>query len=123
MFPAPQNGYTLCHRPLSAEPTEIVEHIQTLCRQLGSLTNVMRRYQSKLWTSRMPNYMKVILASGPEILSVRNPIRNERRKHIAWLDAIEEWDPPKMVELQITLQSMSPATSEFRPEGLGVAPR
>jgi hypothetical protein len=60
----------------------------------------------------MPNYKKVILASGPEILSVRNPIRNESRKYIAGLDPIEEWDARMMKELGIPLQSLSPVDGQ-----------
>jgi hypothetical protein len=56
----------------------------------------------------MPNYKKVILASGPEILSVRNPIRNAERKYIAGLDPIEAWDRRMMEELHIPVQSMTP---------------
>jgi len=89
------------------EPSEVVEHFQRLCRQLGSITNVARHYRSKLWTSRMPNYKKVILASGPEILSVRNPIGNGERKYIAGLDPIEQWDRLRMEELRIPLQHLS----------------
>jgi radical SAM superfamily enzyme YgiQ (UPF0313 family) len=117
------DGYTLCHQPLGMEPTEVVEHFQRLCRQLGSLTNVARHYHSKLWTSRMPHYKKVILASGPEILSVRNPIRNERRTYIAGLDPIEEWDQRMMAELQIPLQSLSPPLPALSPGVLSVAAR
>ena len=105
------DGYTLCHRPAGMEPAEVVEHFKRLCRQLGSLTNVARHYGSKLWTSRMPNYRKVILASGPEILSVRNPVGNPSRKYIAGLDPVEEWDALKMRELGIPLQPLSPAAS------------
>lgn len=106
------DGYTLCHRPVGMEPAEVVEHFQRLCRQLGSLTNVARHYRSKLGASRMPNYKKVILASGPEILSVRNPIRNAERKYVAGLDPIEAWDRRMMEELRIPLQSLSPTADE-----------
>ncbi|HEX7316770.1 MAG TPA: radical SAM protein [Pyrinomonadaceae bacterium] len=102
------DGYTLCHRPVGMEPAEVVEHFKRLCRQLGSLTNMARHYGSKLWQSSMPNYKKVILASGPEILSVRNPIRNDARKYIAGLDPIEDWDARMMKELGIPLQHLSP---------------
>ena len=108
------DGYTLCHRPAGMEPAEVVEHFERLCRQLGSLTNVARHYGSKFWTSRMPNYKKVILASGPEILSVRNPVGNPSRKYIAGLDPVEEWDALKMRELGIPLQPLSPAASQPR---------
>ncbi|MFL6332367.1 MAG: B12-binding domain-containing radical SAM protein [Pyrinomonadaceae bacterium] len=103
------DGYTLCHRPVGMEPAEVVEHFKRLCGQLGSLTNVARHYRSKLWQSQMPNYKKVILASGPEILSVRNPIRNGERKYIAGHDAIEGWDARMLEELNIPLQSFSPS--------------
>ena len=90
------------------EPAEVIEHFQRLCRQLGSLKNLASHYRSKLWQSRMPNYKKVILASGPEILSVRNPIGNPERKYIAGQDPIEEWDRRMMAELNIPLQPLSP---------------
>ncbi|HYP06082.1 MAG TPA: radical SAM protein [Bryobacteraceae bacterium] len=102
------DGYTLCHRPLGLEPTEAVEHFKRLCRQLGSLTNVGRHYWSKLWASNMPQYKKVILASGSEILSISNPLQNNARRYIAGLDPIEEADRRKMEELSITPQYLSP---------------
>ena len=104
------DGYTLCHRPLAMDQSEVVEHFLRLCRQLGSLTNVARHYRSKLWTSTAPHYKKVILASGPEILSVRNPTQNKSRKYIAGLDPIEEGDQRMMNELGLPLQRITPAS-------------
>jgi hypothetical protein len=115
------DGYTLCHRPTGMEPAEVVEHFKRLCNQLGSLTNLARHYRSKLPMSRMPNYKKVILASGPEILSVRNPIRNESRKYVAGLDPIEEWDSRMMAELNIPLQSLSPAETTAASDVVSIA--
>ncbi len=106
------DGYTLCHRPAGMGPSEVVEHFKRLCNQLGSLTNVARHFRTKLWQSSMPRYKSVILASGPEILSVRNPIRNERRKYIAGQDPIEDWDARMMRELGLTPQGISPALVE-----------
>lgn len=106
------DGYTLCHRPAQLGLSETVEHFKRLCDRLGSLTNVARHYGTKLFQSRMPNYKKVILASGPEILSVRNPIRNERRKYVAGLDAIEDRDARMMRELNLTPQSLSPSEAD-----------
>ena len=103
------DGYTLCHRPLGLEPTEAVEHFKRLCRQLGSLTNVGRHYWSKLWTSDMPRYKQVILASGTEILSIRNPLGNSERRYIAGLDLIEEADRQQMKELNLPPQYLSPS--------------
>jgi hypothetical protein len=106
------DGYTLCHRPAQMEPTEVVEHFKRLCNQLGSLTNVARHFRTKLWQSSMPRYKSVILASGPEILSVRNPIKNDRRKYIAGLDPIEDWDARMLRELGLTPQSLSPSSAD-----------
>jgi len=106
------DGYTLCHRPAQMEPSEVIDHFKRLCNQLGSLTNVARHFRSKLWQSSMPRYKSVILASGPEILSVRNPIKNERRKYIAGLDPIEDWDAHMLNELGLTPQSLSPTLVE-----------
>jgi radical SAM superfamily enzyme YgiQ (UPF0313 family) len=109
------DGYTLCHRPAQMEPTEVVEHFKRLCNQLGSLTNVARHFRTKLRQSSMPNYKRVILASGPEILSVRNPIRNDARRYIAGLDPIEERDARMMRELNLTPQSLSPSAASSAP--------
>jgi radical SAM superfamily enzyme YgiQ (UPF0313 family) len=106
------DGYTLCHRPAQMGPAEVVEHFKRLCNQLGSLTNVARHFRTKLWQSSMPRYKSVILASGPEILSVRNPIKNERRKYVAGLDPIEDWDARMMRELDLTPQSLSPSAAD-----------
>jgi radical SAM superfamily enzyme YgiQ (UPF0313 family) len=103
------DGYTLCHRPAGMEPTEVIEHFKRLCNQLGSLTNVARHFRTKLFQSSMPRYKSVLLASGPEILSVRNPIKNDRRKYIAGLDPIEDWDARMLNELDLTPQSLSPS--------------
>jgi radical SAM superfamily enzyme YgiQ (UPF0313 family) len=108
------DGYTLCHRPAGMEPTEAVEHYKRLCRQLGSLPNVARHYRSKLFASNLPRYRKVILASGPEILSVRNPTHNAARTYVAGRDPIESWDARMMAELGIEPQSLSPTTSVGR---------
>ena len=106
------DGYTLCHRPAQMEPSEVIEHFKRLCNQLGSLTNVARHFRTKLWQSSMPRYKSVILASGPEILSVRNPIKNERRKYIAGHDPIEDWDARMMRDLGLTPQSLSPSVTD-----------
>jgi hypothetical protein len=71
----------------------------------------------------MPHYRKVVLASGTEILSVRNPIRNEKRKYIAGLDPIEEWDRRMMEELNIPLQPLSPCAPTTGPGGPNFAAR
>ena len=105
------DGYTLCHRPLKLQPGEVVEHYQRLCRQLGSVTDVGRHYLSKLGASDLPRYKKVILASGPEILSISNPLKNKQRKYIAGLDAIEDWDRQQMHELGLEPQYISARSS------------
>ena len=109
------DGYTLCHRPLRLHADEVVEHFQRLCRQLGSLSNVGRHYLSKLGASNLPRYKTVILASGPEILSISSPLKNDRRKYIAGLDAIEDWDRQQMQELDLAPQYLSPAPSDGQP--------
>ena len=101
------DGYTLCHRPLTLSPEETIDHFKRLCRQLGSLTNVVRHYWTKLWMSDMPRYKSVILASGPEILSIRTPARSKERRYIAGLDQIEAWDLQKMQEMQLPMQYLS----------------
>lgn len=105
------DGYTLCHRPRALTPEETIEHFKRLCKQLGSLTNVARHFRSKLFASPLPNYKKVILASGSEILSIRNPIQNDVRRYIAGLDPIEAEDRRLMHQLHIPPQYLSPAPS------------
>ena len=114
------DGYTLCHRPAQMEPGEVIEHFKRLCNQLGSLTNVARHFRTKLWQSSMPRYKSVILASGPEILSVRNPIKNDRRKYIAGQDPIEDWDARMMRELGLTPQSISPLVADTPAPVVGI---
>jgi hypothetical protein len=58
--------------------------------------------------------------SGPEILSVRNPIRNERRRYIAGQDPIEDWDARMMRELGLTPQSLSPSVAESSASFVGI---
>ncbi len=101
------DGYTLCHRPKQLTTSETVEHFQRLCRELGTWGNIARHYATTLGSSSIPQYKKVILASGPEIVSIRNPIRNAQRTYIAGLDEIEDWDRKKLVELQIPRQMLS----------------
>lgn len=101
------DGYTLCHRPKRLHPSEVVEHFQTLCCSLGQFTNIARHYWTKLWMSNVSRYKSTILLSGPEILSIRNPLKNPTRKYIAGLDSIESWDEQKMKELGIPPQRIS----------------
>ena len=101
------DGYTLCHRPKNLHPSEAVEHFQRLCKEIGKMGNIARHYASTLGSSNLPSYKKVILVSGPEITSIRNPLRNPIRKYIAGEDALEPWDAQKMRELNLTPQFLS----------------
>jgi radical SAM superfamily enzyme YgiQ (UPF0313 family) len=101
------DGYTLCHRPKNLHPSEVVEHFTRLCHTLGSLPNIARHYWSKLTMSDMPRYKITILFSGPEILSIRNPVRNKARRYIAGLDALEDWDARQMTALGLPAQRLS----------------
>ncbi len=101
------DGYTLCHRPKQLHPSEAVEHFQRLCTEIGKAGNIMRHYANTLGSSNIPSYKKVILVSGPEITSIRNPTTNKARKYIAGADEIESWDKVKMAELGLTPQFLS----------------
>jgi hypothetical protein len=68
---------------------------------------VARHYSSKLWASDISRYKMTILASGPEILSIRNNLRNKNRSFIAGIDGLETWDQQKMQEFQISPQYLS----------------
>ena len=102
------DGYTLCHRPKNLHPSEVVEHFQRLCHTLGSLPNVARHYWSKLTLSDMPRYKSTILFAGPEILSIRNPVKNKARRYIAGMDTLEEWDVQQMARLGLEPQRIVP---------------
>ncbi|MCP3169623.1 B12-binding domain-containing radical SAM protein [Myxococcus qinghaiensis] len=98
------DGYTLCHRPKNLHPSEVVDHFHRLCAQLGSLPNIARHYWSKLTLSNLPRYKQTILFAGPEILSIRNPLKNPARRYIAGLDALEDWDTKQMAALGLQPQ-------------------
>ena len=98
------DGYTLCHRPKQLTPSETVEHFTRLCHTLGSLPNVAKHYWSKVAMSSMPRYKSTILFSGPEVLSIRNPVKNPERRYIAGQDALEAWDAQQMLRLGLQPQ-------------------
>lgn len=101
------DGYTLCHRPKRLDPSEVVEHFTRLCKELGSLPNMARHWWSKLTKSDVPRYQPVILFSGPEIISIRKPLKNPARRFIAGQDAIESWDAEQMSRLGLQPQYLS----------------
>jgi radical SAM superfamily enzyme YgiQ (UPF0313 family) len=101
------DGYTLCHQPKQLSKSETVEHFLRLCGELGQVQNIFKHYASTLGSSKLPQYRKVILASGPEILSVRNPIQNKQRRYIAGLDDLEPWDREQISKLGLPLQMLS----------------
>ena len=103
------DGYTLCHRPRQLDPSEVVEHFTRLCRTLGSLPNVVRHWASKLPMSDLPRYRSTILFSGPEVLSIRNPLKNPARRYIAGQDALEAWDAEQMQRLGLRPQRIEAA--------------
>ena len=99
--------YTLCHRPRSLHPSEVADHFRRLCLTVGSVSNIARHYWARLTASNMPWYKLTLLGSGPEILSLRNNVRNERRRYVAGHDPLEEWDQRMMSELSLTPQYIS----------------
>ncbi|MSP91413.1 MAG: B12-binding domain-containing radical SAM protein [Myxococcales bacterium] len=101
------DGYTLCHRPTHMEPVEAVAHFKRLCSEISTFGNIFRHYAATLGSSSLPAYKRVILASGPEVLSIRNPVQNKERHYVAGLDPIEEWDARMMRELGIGVQRLS----------------
>jgi radical SAM superfamily enzyme YgiQ (UPF0313 family) len=101
------DGYTLCHRPKNLHPTEVVEHFKRLCREIGRLPNLTRHWATRLFMSDMPDYKKIILLSGPEILSVANPVKDRGRTFIAGQDPIESWDADMMKRLDLRPQMLS----------------
>ena len=99
--------YTLCHRPKFLHPSEVADHFRRLCLTVGSVPNIVRHYWTKLMTSNLPRYKLTILGSGPEILSLRNNVQNDRRYYVAGFDPLEEWDQQMMQKLQLKPQYLS----------------
>jgi radical SAM superfamily enzyme YgiQ (UPF0313 family) len=101
------DGYTLCHRPQHLHPSETVDHFKRLCHELGRPPNIFRHWAETLTKSRMPGYKTAILFSGPEITSIRAPIKNRARTFIAGQDPIEAWDAEMMRRHAIEPQRLS----------------
>jgi radical SAM superfamily enzyme YgiQ (UPF0313 family) len=101
------DGYTLCHRPKQLHPSEVVDHFVRLCSEIGSVSNLARHWASRLFMSDMPASKKIILASGPELLSIKNPLKNEARRYIAGQDPIEDWDREQMQKLGLAPQQLT----------------
>lgn len=108
------DGYTLCHRPRDVAADELVEHYKRLCTQLASPMNLARHLVSKLFLSDLPRYKQTILASAPEIRSIKNPIMNRDRRYIAGEDPIEPWDAQEMLRLGLAPQYITPLAGDTR---------
>jgi radical SAM superfamily enzyme YgiQ (UPF0313 family) len=101
------DGYTLCHRPLRIEPSELVEHFIRLARELSSVTELARHYWTKLGLCDLMDYRKTVALSGPEVWSLRSVLRNRKRRYIAGFDGLEDWDATMMAELGLEPQRLS----------------
>ncbi|WP_437675260.1 B12-binding domain-containing radical SAM protein [Sorangium sp. So ce131] len=112
------DGYTLCHRPKNLHPSEVVEHFQRLCGEIGSLRSAVRHVAGKLLLSDAPRYKAGILASAPEVLSIRAPLGNPARRYVAGLDPIEAWDERMMRALGLAPQRITPDSALATAKGL-----
>jgi radical SAM superfamily enzyme YgiQ (UPF0313 family) len=101
------DGYTLCHRPKNLHPSEVVEHYVRLCNAIGSVSNVTKHWAERLFMSNLPAYKRIVMFSAPEILSVKSPLANPKRRFIAGQDAIEPWDVEQMQKLGLEPQWLS----------------
>jgi radical SAM superfamily enzyme YgiQ (UPF0313 family) len=101
------DGYTLCHRPKNLTVAETIEHYQRLCRELGTLPNLVKHYSNRFFDSDLPGYKKFVTFSGPELLSVKNPVSNAKRTYIGGRDPIEAWDQEQMQKLGLAPQVLS----------------
>jgi len=99
--------YTLCHRPKSLHPSEVIDHFRRLCFKVATIPRIAHYYWTNLMASNLPRYKLAILGSGPEILSLKNNIQNHQRQYIAGLDPLEEFDQKMMGELRISPQYLS----------------
>jgi hypothetical protein len=92
---------------LKLHPTEVVDHFQRLCRELGQGANVFRHYRETLFMSNAPRYRTALLFSGPEITSIKSPVTNPTRRYIAGQDALEAWDVAMMSKHALKPQLLS----------------
>lgn len=99
--------YTVCHRPLRLDPSEVVDHYKRLCAVVGSPRNVVRYCTSKMGLSDRPRYKPGVLMSAPEIMSIRHNVANPERSYIAGRDGIEAWDAERMRELGLAEQRIA----------------
>jgi radical SAM superfamily enzyme YgiQ (UPF0313 family) len=98
------DGYTVCHRPRRLSPDEVAEHYPRLCRELSGLGRVARHWWDRLGASDLPGYRSLVLTSGHEIRSIRNPVKNPARTYVAGRDPLEAWDAGWMERLGIPAQ-------------------
>lgn len=101
------DGMTLCHRPKSASPSEVVEHFKRLCVELSSASNVAKHYWGKLWLSSLPGYKVGIVGAGLETRRLRRYLANTERTFLGGQEPIEAWDRMKMEELGLEPQMIS----------------
>lgn len=98
------DGYTLCHRPSTIAPDELVEHYKRLSRTLARPMNVARHTLQRFFASDAPRYKSMLLVTAREVASVTHPIANPDRTFLAGHDPIEPWDAADMARLGLTPQ-------------------
>lgn len=98
------DGYTLCHRPTSIAPDEVIEHYKRLSRHIALPSKVIPHALGRALGSSRPMFRPTLAITAREIMSITHPLSNPERTYIAGHDPIEAWDAQQMLRLGIPMQ-------------------
>jgi radical SAM superfamily enzyme YgiQ (UPF0313 family) len=108
------DGYTMCHRPTTIAPDEVIEHYKRLSRLLARPFKVLRHALGRAFDSAIPKFHATLAITAREVASMTHPLSNPERTFLAGRDPIEEWDAQHMLRLGIPVQRID--ASLLRPE-------
>lgn len=98
------DGYTLCHRPTSIAPDEVIEHYKRLSGLLTRPSKVIPHALGRAFGSSRPMFRATLALTAREITSLSHPLMNSERSYIAGHDPIEAWDAQQMLRLGLAPQ-------------------
>jgi radical SAM superfamily enzyme YgiQ (UPF0313 family) len=110
------DGYTLCHRPTTIAPDEVVEHYKNLSRALARPSMVIRHALGRAFASARPRFHTTLAVTAREVASMTHPLENRARTFLAGGDAIEAWDAQQMLRLGIPVQRIDETVLETEQE-------
>lgn len=102
------DGYTLCHRPTTIAPDELVEQYQRLSRVLARPRNVARHVLDHAFESFAPGYLATLLVTAREVASMTHPVANPDRTFLAGRDPLEAWDAARLTRYGLPVQPIGP---------------